>query len=88
MLLSITKNEILYSIYISSFEQIRKNSDKNDPNYITIQSICDNMNKSKTILSKEDTLEKYSLILVKPVNKITNKILEIILQAYEQITSI
>ena len=85
MLLSITKNEILYSIYISSFEQIRKNSDKNDKNYTTIQSICDNMNKSKDILSNEALLEKYSLILVKPVNKITNKILEIILQAYEQI---
>ena len=85
MLLSITKNEIVYSLYISSFEQIKKNLDHKNPNYNTIQKICDNLNKSEKILSENNNLEKYSIILVNPVKNFTNKILEIIIKAYEEI---
>ena len=85
MLLSITKNEILYSLYISSFEQIKKNLSSKDNKYLTIKTACDNLNKSKTILSEDDNLEKYSLILVKTLENCTIKILEIILKAYEEI---
>ena len=72
MLLSITKNEIVYSLYISSFEQIKKSLDQKNPNYNTIQKICDNLNKSEKILSENNNLEKYSIILVNPVKNFGN----------------
>ena len=58
MLLSITKNEIIYSLYISSFEQIKKYLDKKDNNFQTIQKCCDNLNQSKNILTEDNNLEK------------------------------
>ena len=87
MFFSITKNEIIYSLLISSFEQIKKNLDKTDKNYITIQTVCDNLNQSKKIITEGNNLEKYSLILVQTLDdyKCTNKILEIIIKAYEEI---
>ena len=85
MLLSITKNEIIYSLYISSFEQIKKNLDKKDNNYTIIQVSCDNLNQSKTILSKDNNLEKYSLILINIIDNSSNKIFEIILKLYEEV---
>ena len=85
MLLSITKNEIIYSIYISSFEQIKKNADKKDQNLTIISEICNTLNNSNNILNDLNQLEKFSLILVQPLDICTSKIIDIILKAYEQI---
>ena len=84
MLLSITKNEIIYSLYISSFEQIKKNLDKKDNNFQTIQKVCDNLNQSKNILSEDNNLEKYSLILINILDNSSNKIFEIIIKLFEE----
>jgi len=85
MLLSITKNEIIYSLYISSFEQIKKNLDKKDKNFPTIQTVCDNLNQSKKILFQDNNLEKYSLILINYIDFSTNKNFEIILKLFTEI---
>ena len=85
MLLSITKNEIIYSIYISSFEQIKKNADKKDQKLTIISEICNTLNNSNNILNDLNQLEKFSLILVQPLDICTSKIIDIILKAYEQI---
>ena len=81
----LTKNEILYSIYISSFEQIKKNSNSKDQKYSTISEICKKLNESKNILDDFQHLQKMSLILVDPLENYTNKTLDIILIAIEQI---
>ena len=81
----LTKNEILYSIYISSFEQIKKNSNSKDQKYSTISEICKKLNESKNILDNFQHLQKMSLILVDPLENYTNKTLDIILIAIEQI---
>ena len=47
MLLSLTKNEILYSHYLFAFEQIKKNSNKKDPKVGKIIEICNILNESK-----------------------------------------
>ena len=81
----LTKNEILYSIYISSFEQIKKNSNSKDQKYSTISEICKKLNESKNILDDFLHLQKMSLILVDPLENYTNKTIDIILIALEQI---
>ena len=81
----LTKNEILYSIYISSFEQIKKNSNSKDQKYSTISEICKKLNESKNILDDFHHLQKMSLILVDPLENYTNKTIDIILIAIEQI---
>ena len=85
MLFSLSKNEILYSIYISAFEQIKKNSDKNDKNYQNICHICHSLNESKKILEDQTQLEKISLVLSHPLEICSNKIIDIILNAFDQI---
>ena len=49
MLLSLIKNEILYSHYLFAFEKIKKNSNKKDPKLSKILEICDILNESKNI---------------------------------------
>ena len=85
MLLSISKNEILYSLYISSFEQLKKILNKKDQNYPLIQSIIDSLNKSPEIISDINKLKEYSLILINPSQTYNVKILEIILKTFEEI---
>ena len=85
MLLSISKNEILYSLYISSFEQLKKILNKKDQNYPLIQSIIDSLNKSPEIISDISKLKEYSLILINPSQTYNVKILEIILKTFEEI---
>ena len=85
MLLSITKNEIIYSLYISSFEQIKKYLDKKDSDFPTIQKCCDNLNQSKNILTEDNNLEKYSLILINILDNSSIKIFEIIIKLFEEV---
>ena len=85
MLLSITKNEILYSHYLSAFEQIKKNSNKNDPKFPKIVEICKLLNESKNILDDNNQLEKISIILVQPLEKCTTKIIDIIINLFIEI---
>ena len=81
----LTKKEILYSIYISSFEQLKKNSNEKDQKYTIISEICKKLNESKNILDDFNHLQKMSLILVDPLENYTNKTIDIILIALEQI---
>lgn len=85
MYLSITNYEILYSNYLFSFEQIKKNSNKNDQNYSKILEICNLLNESKNVLNDENQLEKISLILVQPLNICKSKIIEIIINVFDEI---
>ena len=85
MLLSITNNEILYSNYLFSFEQIKKNANKKDPNYSKILEICTLLNESKNSLNDVNELEKISLILVQPLIVCTSKVMDIILNVFDKI---
>ena len=85
MLLSLTKNEILYSHYLFIFEQIKKISNKNEPNYQKIEEICKALNESKNILDDYNHLYNISLTLVHPLNKCTSKMLDIILNTFMEI---
>ena len=85
MLLSLTKNEILYSHYLFAFEQIKKISNKNEPNYQKIEDICKSLNESKHILNDYKQLQNISLFLVHPLNKCTSKILDIIINTFIEI---
>ena len=85
MLLSLTKNEILYSHYLFAFEQIKKNSNKNDSKYPKIIEICNSLNESKNILNDNNNLHYISLFLVQPLDKSTTKIIDIIINAFTEI---
>ena len=71
MLLSITKNEILYSHYLFAFEQIKKHANKNDSKFPKIVETCNLLNDSKNILDDINQLENISLILVHPLENST-----------------
>ena len=85
MLLSLTKNEILYSHYLFAFEQIKKNSNKKDPKFPKILEICNILNESKNILEDINHLQTISLILVQPLEICTSKIIDIILNVFTEI---
>ena len=85
MLLSLTKNEILYSHYLFAFEQIKKHANKNDSKFTKIVEISNLLNDSKNILDDTNQLENISLILVHPLEKSTTKIIDIILNVFTEI---
>ena len=85
MLSSITKNEILYSHYLFAFEQIKKNSNKKDKKSEKIIEICNLLNESKNILDDINQLQNISLILVQSLEDCSIKIMDIILNVFNEI---
>ena len=79
------KSQRIYTLYSFAYEKFNKNINKKESNMQLIKEMNSTLKSSPKILDNPEQFEKYSLLLVEPVEKCTTKIIEIILSIMEEI---
>ena len=79
------KSQRIYTLYSFAYEKFNKNINKKESNMQLIKEMNSTLKSSPKILDNPEQFEKYSLLLVGPVEKCTTKIIEIILSIMEEI---
>ena len=79
------KSQRIYTLYSFAYEKFNKNINKKESNMQLIKEMNSTLKSSPKILDNSEQFEKYSLLLVEPVEKCTTKIIEIILSIMEEI---
>ena len=79
------KSQRIYTLYSFAYEKFYKNMNKKEKNMELIKEMNLTLKSSPKILENPGQFEKYSTLLVEPVEKCTTKIIEIILSIMEEI---
>ena len=79
------KSKRIQTLYSFAYEKFNKNINKKESNMQLIKEMNSTLKSSPKILDNPEQFEKYSLLLVEPVEKCTTKIIEIILSIMEEI---
>ena len=73
------KSKRIYALYSFAYEKFNKNIHKKENNVQLIKEMNATLKSSPKILTIPEQFEKYSLLLIEPVEKCTTRIIEIIL---------
>ena len=79
------KSQRIQVLYTFAYEKFNKYINKKEPNMQQIKEMNSTIKSSTKILDNPEQFEKYSLLLVEPLEKCTTRIIEIILSTMEEI---
>ena len=83
--LSSEKVAKLYELLFNAFEFFKNNVPRKDKNAESLRKICEQLNKPKEYFSTISNIRLFSLFLIQPYEKCTNKVMEVILLNFEEI---
>jgi len=79
------KSQRIHALYTFAYEKFNKYINKKEANMQLIKEMNSSIKSSSKILDNPEQFEKYSLLLVEPLEKCTTRIIEIILSTMEEI---
>ena len=79
------KSQRIQVLYTFAYEKFNKYINKKEANMQQIKEMNSTIKSSPKILDNPEQFEKYSLLLVEPLEKCTTRIIEIILSTMEEI---
>ena len=79
------KSQRIYALYSFAYEKFNKYTNKKEANMQLIKEMNSTIKSSSKILDNPEQFEKYSLLLVEPLEKCTTRIIEIILSTMEEV---